>query len=103
MRYCELNPILPNARTFKKDGKETFNAQWIIEGVVQFEASGKWPNELSAIKRLKAAFYLHIAKGLRTNFNLKTKMNADSVDVIKGNEKLTKSKCSYKLSCNLNF
>lgn len=84
LRYCELNPVLPIAKTFRKDDKETFNAHTIIEGVIQFEASGKWPSELAAIKRLKAAFYLHIAKGLRDTFSLKTKVNVDSVDVIKG-------------------
>lgn len=48
------------------------------------ENSGKWPNDLSAIRRVKAAFHLQIAKALRKNFNLKAKGNADSVDVIKG-------------------
>lgn len=34
---------------------------------------------------MKAAFYVQIARALRTNLNLKTKGNADSVDIVKGN------------------
>lgn len=48
------------------------------------ETSGKWPNDLNALKRLKAAFYLQIAQGLRKKCRLRTKANVDSVDVIKG-------------------
>lgn len=48
------------------------------------ESSGKWPNELNAIKRVKAAFYLQIAQALRSKFELKTRANIDSVDVLKG-------------------
>lgn len=83
-RYCELLPIIANARLFSNDEKETFNAHTINEGVIQFEASGKWPNDLEALQRVKAAFYLHIARGLRKKFHLRTKVNVDSVDVIKG-------------------
>lgn len=48
------------------------------------ENSGKWPNDLAAIRRVKAAFYIQIARALRTNFNMKAKGNADCVDIIKG-------------------
>lgn len=48
------------------------------------ETSGKWPNDLGAIERVKAAFCLQIAQGLRKKFHLRSKVNVDSVDVIKG-------------------
>lgn len=48
------------------------------------ETSGKWPNDLNAIERVKAAFYLQISYGLRKKFHLRTRANVDSVDVIKG-------------------
>jgi hypothetical protein len=35
-----------------------------IPVVLQFESSGKWPNEVAAIARLKTAFYLRIAQGM---------------------------------------
>lgn len=48
------------------------------------EQSGKWPTELAALERVKTAFCLQIARGLRKKFHLRTKVNVDSVDVIKG-------------------
>lgn len=48
------------------------------------ETSGKWPNNLDALERVKAAFCIQIARGLRKKFHLRTKVNVDSVDVIKG-------------------
>lgn len=48
------------------------------------ETSGKWPTALDALQRVKAAFCLQIARGLRKKFHLRTKVNVDSVDVIKG-------------------
>lgn len=53
---------------------------------VRAESSGKWPNELAAIERVKAAFYLQIGKMFRQTFHLQTKINVDSVDVIKGKD-----------------
>lgn len=50
------------------------------------EASGKWPNELNAVRRVKAAFYLQITQALRKKFELKTRVNIDSLDVIKGRQ-----------------
>lgn len=35
-RYCELQPVIANARLFSKDDKETFNASIINEAVIQF-------------------------------------------------------------------
>lgn len=35
-RYCELTPIIANARLFTHENKETFNAQIINHGVIQF-------------------------------------------------------------------
>lgn len=38
---------------------------------------------MDALQRVKAAFCLQIARGLRKKFHLRTKVNVDSVDVIK--------------------
>lgn len=48
------------------------------------ETSGKWPTALDALQRVKAAFCLQIARGLRKKFHLRSKINVDSIDVIKG-------------------
>jgi U3 small nucleolar RNA-associated protein 22 len=41
-----------------------------LEIVCQLESSGKWPDDLECIKRLKSAFYLQILKDLRDNHGL---------------------------------
>lgn len=106
-RYCEPYPSVPNARTFRFDDIEHFNAYLIHEAVIQFgkqkylvslfwifinfvfsnftETSAKWPNDLNAIQRVKAAFYLQIADELRKKYQLKVKVNVDSIDILKGN------------------
>lgn len=48
------------------------------------ESSAKWPNDLNAIKRVKAAFHLQMADELRRRYQLKVKVNVDSFDVLKG-------------------
>lgn len=47
-------------------------------------ASGKWPDNIVAIKHLKAAFCLRIAKQLTEKCQLQARGNVDSVDVIQG-------------------
>lgn len=47
-------------------------------------ASGKFPDNLAAIKRIKAAFSIRIADELRKQFNLLARSNLNSVDLIKG-------------------
>lgn len=100
MRYCEIEPILPQA-TFDSR-KLVFHSPKVVEGVIQFGkfisyffnysilkyvrlgVSGKWPEDLSAIRRIKAAFCLRIAKGLNEQFRLITRGNSDSIELIKG-------------------
>lgn len=43
-RYCELLPLIANARLFSKNDKATFNAPIVNHGVIQF---GKLPFSLS--------------------------------------------------------
>lgn len=44
-----------------------------IDVIIQLSVSGKWPDELEAIRKTKAAFHLQIAECLRKQFHLKTK------------------------------
>lgn len=48
------------------------------------EGSGKWPDEVEAIRRLKAAYYLSLSKALsKVARNLLTAVYTDHLDVYK--------------------
>ena len=51
--------------------------------VLQFETSGKWPDDLTAIQHIKAAFHIRLAELLRTECSLVTAASAKHVDVQK--------------------
>ncbi|XP_070396608.1 nucleolar protein 6 isoform X1 [Dermacentor albipictus] len=52
--------------------------------VVHMEATGKWPDDLEALRRVKAAFHLTLARLLRDNEHLITAAHPEYVDVFKG-------------------
>uniref|UniRef100_A0A131YG99 Nucleolar protein 6 n=1 Tax=Rhipicephalus appendiculatus TaxID=34631 RepID=A0A131YG99_RHIAP len=52
--------------------------------VVHMEATGKWPDDLEALRRVKAAFHLTLARLLRDNKHLITAAHPEYVDVFKG-------------------
>ncbi|XP_012256852.2 nucleolar protein 6 isoform X2 [Athalia rosae] len=54
-----------------------------IEATIQLSLSGKWPEELEAVRKLKAAFHIQIAEGLRKQYNLKAQGGLNYVDVMK--------------------
>lgn len=54
-----------------------------VEATVQLSLSGKWPEELEAIRKIKAAFHIQIAEGLRKQFTLKAQGGLNHVDVMK--------------------
>ncbi|EEC15910.1 nucleolar RNA-associated protein, putative [Ixodes scapularis] len=51
--------------------------------VVHMEATGKWPDDLEALRRVKAAFHVTLAKMLRENAKLVTTAHPEHVDVLK--------------------
>ncbi|XP_077497145.1 nucleolar protein 6 Mat89Ba [Amblyomma americanum] len=51
--------------------------------VVHMEATGKWPDDLEALRRVKAAFHLTLARLLRDNEHLVTAARPEHVDVLK--------------------
>eukprot|EP00656_Telonema_subtile_P030086 TRINITY_DN33114_c0_g1_i4.p1 TRINITY_DN33114_c0_g1~~TRINITY_DN33114_c0_g1_i4.p1 ORF type:complete len:834 (-),score=273.64 TRINITY_DN33114_c0_g1_i4:121-2622(-) len=53
-----------------------------LQAVISLEASGKWPDDLQAIAHLKAAFYLHLAKGLRKEHDIECKVSMDWLRVL---------------------
>lgn len=51
--------------------------------IIQLGLSGKWPNDLCAIQRIKAAFYIKIAEGLSEQFHLTVQPYPDCVQILK--------------------
>ncbi|XP_015751379.1 PREDICTED: nucleolar protein 6-like [Acropora digitifera] len=59
--------------------------EWLCFDAVmlQFETSGKWPNELTAVQHVKAAFHIKLAELLRTKCSLVTVASPKHIDVQK--------------------
>jgi U3 small nucleolar RNA-associated protein 22 len=51
--------------------------------IIQLGLSGKWPNDLRAVQRIKAAFYIKIAEGLSKQFHLTVQPYPDCVHILK--------------------
>lgn len=65
-RYADPDPPQATALALRDDrGQLRFRAKRVLNATIQLEASGKWPEQLEAIRRLKTAFYLKIAEYLR--------------------------------------
>ncbi|XP_058062254.1 nucleolar protein 6 [Anopheles bellator] len=61
-RYTDPDPARPTASGLLVNGQLVFLSGKPIHATIQLEASGKWPDQLEAIRRLKTAFYLRIAE-----------------------------------------
>ncbi|CAF0704690.1 unnamed protein product [Brachionus calyciflorus] len=53
-----------------------------LEILIQLESSGKWPDDVECIKRLKTAFYLKIVQLLRENHDLVSYTHVEYLDVL---------------------
>ena len=51
--------------------------------ILQFETSGKWPDDLTAIQHIKAAFHIRLAELLKSECSLVTAASRQHVDVLK--------------------
>ncbi|KAL0117298.1 hypothetical protein PUN28_010271 [Cardiocondyla obscurior] len=94
-RYTEIFP--PLATIYRKingiieEGKNCFSLSkditkcpayvHTIDATLQLSTSGKWPEELEAIKKTKAAFHVQIAECLRNQHALTVQANPSYVDV----------------------
>ena len=54
-----------------------------VSVVCTLEASGKWPEDYEAIRRLKAAFHIKLGEALKTQSNLAVRTGTTFVDVFK--------------------
>lgn len=52
-----------------------------LDATLQLSSSGKWPEELEAIRKTKAAFHIQIAECLRTQYESAVQANPSYVDV----------------------
>ena len=51
--------------------------------VCQLESSGKWPEELEPLRKLKVAFYVHISKALKEQKHLISSPTEHYLDILK--------------------
>ncbi|XP_065071800.1 nucleolar protein 6-like [Rhopilema esculentum] len=88
-RLTEVFPPRPTPRKDKQ--KSTFSVPstdsrtfWspAIEVVLQFEGSGKWPDDIEATQYVKAAFYIKLATLLSSAYSLPAHANSQYVDVM---------------------
>lgn len=49
----------------------------------QLESSGKWPEEVTAIDKVKTAFYVHMAKALKEKKAMVASPTEDYLDILK--------------------
>lgn len=52
-----------------------------LEVILHLEGSGKWPDELAALRRVKAAFHIEISKSLISQLGLSAVPHIDYFDV----------------------
>ncbi|XP_016948963.1 nucleolar protein 6 [Drosophila biarmipes] len=78
-RYCEPQPVLPQARMAEK----FILASHVQRVVIQLGQSGKWPNELEALRAIKLAFLIEIGEKLEAQCHLKWLLCVDGLLVLK--------------------
>ena len=52
-------------------------------GLIQFEGSGNWPDDLTAIKHIRTAFHIKIAECIRKELKIPARANPKWIDVFK--------------------
>lgn len=84
-RYTDVHATQSIGKEFTdNDQKRIFQGYRVHEGIIQFGSNANWPNDLNAIKRVKAALYLQMARGLRNQYKLSTLVKCDCVEILKG-------------------
>ena len=54
-----------------------------LEATIQLSTSGKWPENLEAVRKTKAAFYLQIAEALRNKLKIRAQGASEHLDIFK--------------------
>lgn len=97
-RYCDVFPPLSSScrihKQLEAEGKSyllqmesagVVAPRWVspAEAVMQLGLSGKWPDDLCAVRRIKAAFYIKVAESLSKQFHLTVQPFPDRLHVLK--------------------
>ncbi|XP_046399816.1 nucleolar protein 6 [Ischnura elegans] len=95
-RYTDPFAPVPTSCSSRRNGEKKISkdlklingdsgkvSQWIphVEVMIQLGVSSKWPSNLDAIRRVKAAFHLKIADSLREQFKLLVQPYPEHIDV----------------------
>ncbi|EDV93823.1 GH18079 [Drosophila grimshawi] len=78
-RYCEPQPLLPQARLVA----DRMHANQLLHVIIQLGSSGKWPNELGALRSLKTAFLIQIGKQLKAQHRLHWQLAKEGLLLLK--------------------
>ncbi|KAH8417147.1 hypothetical protein KR222_004756, partial [Zaprionus bogoriensis] len=78
-RYCEPEPVLPQARVLA----DRLHAGQVLHVVIQLGPSGKWPSELGALRCLKTAFLIQIGQQLQAQHKLHWQLCRQGLLVLK--------------------
>uniref|UniRef100_A0A8D8Y4Y0 Nucleolar protein 6 n=1 Tax=Cacopsylla melanoneura TaxID=428564 RepID=A0A8D8Y4Y0_9HEMI len=84
LRYTDPSPPLP---CYQAQGEKLSPAFPVpplvkpVEGVIEISASGKWPDDLDAIARLKAAFYIELSNRLNKEHKIVNRVSSHYMDV----------------------
>lgn len=88
-RYTDVTPPNSLARTtnsgfINKGLKGKFLTQKTLNGIIQLAPSGKWPDNVDAMKRIKAAFYIEISKKMSSKYpSTAIQVMPDCVEILK--------------------
>ncbi|XP_068153194.1 nucleolar protein 6 [Drosophila tropicalis] len=79
-RYCEPQPVLPQTRLL---ANRRIHTNHVLRVVIQLGQSGKWPNELAALRALKTAFLIEIGEKLKEQCHLNWSLTCEGLLIIK--------------------
>ena len=83
---CSHDPIFgTNKNRILKNGscERVLRFLLFFVAVLQFEVSGKWPDDLDAIKHIKTAFHIKLAEELQEQCHLIALPTPTHVDILK--------------------
>ncbi|XP_059610144.1 nucleolar protein 6 [Phlebotomus argentipes] len=82
-RYCDPIENFPNGYCVSHEGWKIFYGKQIYDGVLQLSVSGKWPDDVDAIGKLKQAFYLELAKKLTKSGVKFSRVSGNAIEILK--------------------
>lgn len=83
--YSEPKKNYPNGFCSREENStQVIYGETVYDAVLTLAVSGKWPEDVEAMKRLKAAFYLEIGSKIRGIKGLFCSVAVDSVSIMRG-------------------